>query len=96
MKKGNIHPRDISVLYDNTLRFRPNNSKIMKCDLNLSGYYQTNIFALNSYSKPPNYLAINKMRSDLYIVPLEVDEAKQKFCKDKNIKVWEFGFFGCR
>jgi hypothetical protein len=94
MKKGNIHPRDIAMLYDNTMRFRPNTSRIMRCNLDLPGYYKTNTFT--KYPPKDDYAAINEMRSKLYIVSLEVDEAKKEYGKLHNCNFSEFGFFWCR
>jgi len=87
IKKGNIHPRDVALFFDNT--YRNNN-----CDSSINGVYKVNIFV--KYEKILiSREKINKKREKLFIVPLEVDEAKEKYEREHGFKLF-WGFWNCR
>ena len=88
IKKGNIHPRDVALLHDNT--YRSDYASLTK----IKGYYLNNIFA--PYIKRNiNRKEINNKRKNLHIVSLEVDEKKKEFEVFHGFKLFT-GFFNGR
>ena len=88
IKKGNIHPRDVALLHDNT--YRSDYASLTK----IKGYYLNNIFA-PYIKKNINRKEINNMRKNLHIVSLEVDEKKKEFEVFHGFKLFT-GFFNGR
>ena len=92
MKKGNIHPRDIALIYDNMYRFK--GSFATYCDnVALKGAYGLNLFT--DFSKLANITEANDMRKKLYIVSVEVDEIKRDYEEKYGFRLFS-GFWGCR
>lgn len=77
IKKGNIHPRVVGMIHDNTYRCS-NCSKSV-----LNGYYGNNIFTPYNMKKWDRK-AINELRSKIMINTLEVDEIKEEYQKNKS------------
>ncbi|WP_168732762.1 hypothetical protein [Flavobacterium sp. WV_118_3] len=88
IKKGNIHPRDVALLHDNTYRSSTNPGFST-----LKGVYHTNPFV--SYGEKWKRKDINKMRHDLFMVAMEVDEKKKEYEKKHGFKLF-WGFWNCR
>jgi hypothetical protein len=86
MIKGNIHPRDIGTIYDNS----------KSCGKeNLKGAYRLDPFTSETaYGTISNKL-INEMRKELYIVPLEVDNIKKAYEKWYSFRLFT-GFMNNR
>lgn len=92
IKKGNIHPRDVGLIYDNVIRYK--GSLPSYCDgVKIKGAYLLNIFT--NYTKYNNKKQTNAMRIALNIVPLEVDDKKREFEVDYGFKLFT-GFWFCR
>ena len=92
MKKGNIHPRDIALIYDNMYRYKGEFAHY--CDkVALKGAYRLNLFT--DYSKLNNIAETNEMRKKLYIVSTDVDEKKREYEMKYGFKLFS-GFWGCR
>lgn len=95
MSKGNIHPREIGLLYDNMYRFdlKKYPNKYCTAEGALNGVYKLNPF-LNYSNISYSEEEINQKRKELHIVPLDVDVAKMKFQKREGcILFW--GFWNC-
>ncbi len=86
MIKGNIHPRDIGLIYDNTYRFK-------QCKKSLKGAFFLNMFT--SYTNLKNDILTNKLRADLYITSLEIDDKKKEYEQKHGFKLFS-GFWNCR
>lgn len=92
MKKGNIHPRDIGLLYDNVYRFK--NYLPSYCNnILLKGAYHLNSFT--NYSELTDRNETNAMRKKLYIVSTEVDDKKKEYEIKYGFKLFT-GFWFCR
>nr|WP_315146733.1 hypothetical protein [uncultured Flavobacterium sp.] len=92
IKKGNIHPRDVGLIYDNVIRYKsqlPN-----YCDgVKIKGAYLLNIFT--DYTNYSNKKQTNAMRNALNIVPIEVDAMKREYEVKYGFKLFT-GFWFCR
>lgn len=86
MIKGNIHPRDIGTIYDNS----------KSCGKeNLKGAYRLDPFTSETAYSTISDKLINEMRKELYIVPLEVDNIKKAYEKWYNFRLFT-GFMNNR
>lgn len=85
--KGNIHPRDVGMVADNTLRYY---GKIEQP-------YLLNVFASGKYTAEhkADSKKTNQVRRKLDINTIEVDKAKLEFETKHNFKLVS-GFFKCR
>jgi hypothetical protein len=92
MKKGNIHPRDIALIYDNMYRSRGKFASYCE-NVYLNGVYRLNIFT--EYSAFNNRKETNDMRKSLNIVSLDIDEKKRQFEVKYGFKLFS-GFWSCR
>lgn len=92
IKKGNIHPRDVGMIYDNMYRFKGNFPHYCN-NVSLKGAYRLNMFT--EYSSLINFAETDKMRSQLYIVTLAIDEKKRDFEMEHGFRLFS-GFWGCR
>ncbi|HET8810391.1 MAG TPA: hypothetical protein VFM65_09030 [Flavobacteriaceae bacterium] len=96
MKKGNIHPRDLGMLYDNIYRSSGQKGFARYCSLpEKQVYFRLNAFA--DYPEPTkkNSVETNTLRKKFYIVSLAVDQKKQEF-EEKYEFVLFSGFWDCR
>lgn len=91
MIKGNIHPRDIGLIYDNTYRFR--GYFPYYCNVKLKGVYRLNLFT--DYSTHNDIEETNAMRKKLYIVSTHVDDQKKEYEIEYGFKLFS-GFWNCR
>lgn len=92
LKKGNIHPREIGLLYDNQYRYI--NYFPDYCDkIKLKGYFLLNLFT--EYEDEVNIEEANLMRSKLFIVSTFVDDKKKEFEAKYGFKLFS-GFWNCR
>lgn len=92
MRKGNIHPRDIALIYDNM--YRSKNEFPSYCDnVPLKGVYGLNMFT--DYSTYTNKKETNEMRKMLYIVSTDIDDKKMEFEKKYGFRLFS-GFWSCR
>ena len=94
LMKGEIHPREIGLLYDNMYRNEVNTKKYDCKALNSD----TGLFFLNMFC-PYNQMFCSEDQSDLLrekwsIVPLAVDRAKKEYERLYGFKLF-FGFWGC-
>jgi hypothetical protein len=92
MRKGNIHPRDIGLIYDNTFRTSLQQSYCGKS--NFKGAYRLNPFAMQRTATADPSLT-DKMRDELFIVPLAVDAKKKEFEEKFGFRLF-WGFWNCR
>lgn len=95
IKKGNIHPRDVGLLYDNNFHF-VNQPSANYCSNNIP----ENCFLLNVFANYPKKLsddieAIDKLRSEFFIVSVEVDRSKKEYEENFGFKLFS-GFWNCR
>ena len=92
IEKGEIHPREVGLLYDNYYRKQPT---LDKCKIRPS---IEGIFYLNRFCNYQKYRCspekANALRSQYYIVPLEVDAKKEAFEKKYGFKLF-WGFWSC-
>jgi hypothetical protein len=93
VKKGEIHPREVGVIYDN--QFRKINSNSYRCQIlsPTDGLFYLNIFC------PYNQLVCSEKQADImrekwFIVPLSVDKMKKEFEKKYGFKLF-YGFWNC-
>lgn len=95
MIKGEIHPREIGLLYDNMFRWV--NSRFYSCRYPKedNGVFFLNPF-YNYYYKDISvfHKKVNKIRSEWNIVPIEVDEQKRRFQEEFGFKLF-YGFWKC-
>lgn len=98
--KGQIHPGDVAMLYDNiywgfSFTGKKNAEEIYGCKYILPfGYYRKNIFLpYKTYNY--NDHIVDSMRTALFINTLAVDSAKYAFGDKHGFKT-TFGFFDCR
>lgn len=94
IKKGEIHPREVGLLYDNMFRLNVN-SNVYRCDLNK--YKGKGMFYLNRFCEYDNYLDWEKtdaLRKEWGIVSLTVDKNKKYYEKEHGFKLF-FGFWNC-
>lgn len=96
MKKGNIHPRDLGMLYDNIYRFSGQKGFPRYCSLpKKQVYFRLNAFADYPEATKENMSETNALRKKFYIIPLAVDQKKKKFEAEYGF-VLTYGFFDCR
>lgn len=96
MKKGNIHPRDIGVVYDNIYRFWEERNFPDYCDRpNDYVYFRLNAFEYYPKETKENIAETNALRKSFYIAPLAVDERKKEFEKKYGFVLFS-GFWECR
>lgn len=93
IKKGNIHPRDVGLVYDNVFRTHRNDYPSYCGVINFKGVYRLNMFT--DYTNYKDIEQTNKMREELYIVSTEVDEKKREYEFDYDFKLFT-GFWWCR
>lgn len=92
MINGNMHPREIGLIYDNTYRFIDISAYYCKLK-DLKGVYRLNTFT--DYSKQNNITQTNEMRKKLYIVSTFIDEKKKEYEKKYGFVLFT-GFWSCR
>lgn len=85
IKKGNVHPRVVGMLHDNTYRCSSCSTKKLK------GYFGNNIFT-NYHDSLWDVEKINKNRKSLYINSLEVDLMKKEY-ETKHNFIFSYGLF---
>lgn len=96
MLRGEIHPREVAMLYDNTYRFNRLSSIINDCQMPPAeeGLFRLNIFLnYNQYDK--NKLSddrVNNLRAKWHIGTLAVDRKKMEFVSKHGFKV-RYGFW---
>ena len=98
---GQIHPRDVALLFDNHLRFGPdkqwwqyNSYFYCKNELDTKQYYKNNLFVHYRNIKIDNRV-IDSMRKCLFMNTLAVDSARESYGKLLGFKT-DFGFWKCR
>jgi len=92
MKKGNIHPREIGLIYDNMYRFKGEFASYCN-NVSLKGVYRLNMFT--EYENYNDIKQTDKMREELFIVPVAVDERKRDYESQYGFRLFS-GFWGCR
>lgn len=98
MKKGNLHPRDIGMLYDNIYRYTDNLATMPDyCDWPDYTYFRLNLFATSDYPElsKETISETNALRKSFFIVPLAVDKEKEEFEKKYGFVLFS-GFWDCR
>lgn len=93
VKKGNIHPRDVGLIYDNMFRNYRNDYPSYCGAVNFKGAYRLNIFT--DYSNFKDINQTNQMREELYIVSTYVDDKKRDYEFDYGFKLFS-GFWWSR
>ncbi len=93
VKKGNIHPRDVGLIYDNMFRTQRNDYPSYCGAVNFKGVYRLNLFT--DYSNFKDINQTNKMREELFIVSNYVDDKKRDYEFDHDFKLFS-GFWWCR
>jgi hypothetical protein len=91
--KGEIHPREVALLYDNMYRYL--NGEEYKCEVpnpDSNGVYLLNHFTEYRTMKIDNE-KINKKREVSFIVPLKIDEFKKDLEQKIGAKL-HWGFWG--
>lgn len=88
IQKGNIHPRDVALLYDNTYRGGG------QCFDEILGFYKINMF-VDYRNLKFNKRLINEKRKNIFMTSIEVDEQKMMFEKEHGFKLF-WGFWNCR
>lgn len=98
IKKGNMHPRDAGMLYDNMIRMKKlsGDKKLSCAPQPANGPY----FKLNSFLSYPadwrkDIHRIDSIRQQFSIAPILQDSVKQSKIKAYNFYN-KFGFWGCR
>lgn len=93
IEKGEIHPREVGLLYDN--RYRTINSKPNQCLPKKAKTYPT--FYLNPFtdysSLNTNAETVDELRNSWNIVSMKVDQAKKRFETEQGFKL-TWGFWG--
>lgn len=96
IKKGNVHPREIGMLFDNMYRFSNGRFAPFKNDPpDKKVYFRLNQFTTYPVKNKNNIKTTNALRKSFYIVPLEVDKMKKEF-ESKYGFVLFLGFWNCR
>lgn len=95
VKKGNIHPREVGLLYDNLYRFGKPYHKLecRKYDSRVDGWFNLNLFAdhiVLTYDKAYT----NQLRASWHIAPLELDQKKKEYAAEHEMKLF-WGFWDC-
>ena len=94
MLRGEIHPREIGLLYDNM--FRNVNKQDYRCEQIppvQNGVFRLNMFLKDKELNISNELT-NEIRSKWHIVNLEVDKQKKRYEKEYGFKLFH-GFWKC-
>ncbi|MCW3123337.1 MAG: hypothetical protein JWQ38_2829 [Flavipsychrobacter sp.] len=98
---GQVHPREVAMLFDNILRFNNSNPLYKHYDKFYcsyddipSTYYKNNLF-VNYKEVSLSNKAIDSFRRLLFINPLRIDSAKEVY-KSKYHFMVNFGFWSCR
>ena len=92
IKLGNIHPREVAFLHDNT--YDSLDSLPFYCDkIKIKGAYL--VWDYPEIRKKTTTEITNQMREKLFIVSLKVDEIKEEFQKLHGFRLFS-GFYGCR
>jgi hypothetical protein len=93
IKKGEIYPREVGVIYDN--QFRELNTTRYRCQIPkpTEGLFYLNMFC------PYNQLVCSEKQADLLrkkwlIVPLSVDKVKKEYEKKYGFRLF-YGFWKC-
>lgn len=91
MRKGEIHPREIALIYDNQFG---NHKGCLKDDEPDYPYFKLHLFVNYRTLTERTNAEINEFRSAWHLVPLEVDEAKKRYEENLGFSlIW--GFWGC-
>jgi|AntDeeMinimDraft_5_1070356.scaffolds.fasta_scaffold01093_8 hypothetical protein len=96
MKKGNIHPRDIGLVFDNMYRFSngrfaPFNDDPPKNRV----FFRLNLFTDYPEKTIKNVKTTNALRKSFNIVPLAVDNKKKELEKKYGFVLFS-GYWDCR
>lgn len=93
IKKGEIHPREVGVLYDN--QFRKLNSADYRCEVPrpTDGLFYLNLFCWYDLLGCSEKQA-DMMRKKWFIVSLSVDKAKKEYEQKYGFKLF-YGFWNC-
>jgi hypothetical protein len=89
MRKGEIHPREIALIYDNQF-----GSQCLKDDEPDYPYFKLHLFVNYRILTKRTNAEINEFRSAWHLVPLEVDEAKKRYEENLGFSL-TWGFWGC-
>lgn len=92
IKKGNIHPRDVGLIYDNMYRYKdymPNYCKVN----DIEDFFLLNLFT--EYPEKIDFERVNDRRKRLNICSLQLDKEKKEFEKKYGFKLFS-GFWNCR
>lgn len=92
IEKGNMHPRDVAILYDNQYRYINYFSSFCQ-QVKLNGVYRLNPFT--DYANNNNTEETNLMRKKLHIVSTFIDEKKKEYEIKYGFKMFS-GFWNCR
>ena len=95
IKEGNIHPRDVGLIYDNSYRVTSGLFPSYCGNVNLKGVYKLNLFVPRYVYEKADLKLTNQMRSNLNIVSVEVDNKKKEYEINSGFKLF-WGFWGCR
>lgn len=95
VKKGNIHPREVGMIYDNLYRFGKPYHKLecRKYDSRVDGWFNLNLFAdhiVLNYDKAYT----NQLRASWHIAPLELDQKKKEYAIEHEMCLF-WGFWDC-
>lgn len=105
IKRGEIHPREVALLYDNILRLYDSPTfseskgrriaEAFVCDYGRPfGGYNINLFVSWPNLHIPRSV-VDSMRARLYINPVSVDSIKKEYAEKQGWKT-TFGFWDCR
>lgn len=78
IKKGNLHPRDLALIYDTSLQLP------YSCTLNNGHYYTKQ----HDFNGDLNVEEANKLRKELYMVSYELDLKKKAYEKENNFRLF--------
>ena len=96
INKGNIHPRDVGLLYDNAYRFNKDNSYPQYCkSVRQKGYFRLNMFLGYPKEFKSNIISTNALRKKFNIVSLETDVIKKEYEEEHGFILFS-GFWNCR
>ncbi len=90
MLKGNIHPRDITLLHHHPYRYK----KSLRAGRANNDNQAYLINKLTDYPKEVNLTKTNEMRKKLFIVPAYVDDKKREYVKEYEFNLFS-GFWSC-
>jgi hypothetical protein len=96
VRKGNIHPRDVALLYDNMMQMRKlSRSTILACNPPGKYYYKLNKFCVYPDNWQQDVIRIDSMRRTLNICSVGQDSIKKAKAADYGFYN-RFGFWSCR